>query len=192
MSKEETFDERECQAGVKNIFYQDYVLVAQGVINVLCDTHFAGRVPGEFLICAWAIAVAGNANKLESCIEVHSADQIAQKNGRAFQHANKHDRLTGGIASDLPSHVSDAGCDLIARDQNSELVHGTNILRCTHGLRIMRILKRVRLLTRMSERLLSTYETKEKSIHAAERNQTHLARTRHLSNSNAERHDDYC
>ena len=96
----------EGEAGVQNVFHQDHISIFHGLVHIFGQPHFAGRIPPElqFLRRAGTVAVAGDSDEVESRVELDLACQIAQKNGRALEHAHKNYGLPGKIASDLSAH----------------------------------------------------------------------------------------
>src|SRR5215470_10420944 len=103
----------ERQAGVENVFYEDDVAAFDRLIEVFGEAHFPAR--------ARAVTVAGDADKIETGIEIHAPGQVAEKNAGPFQHADEDDRLAGKIPRDLCAELGDALGDLLATEQNRQL-----------------------------------------------------------------------
>ena len=55
-------------------------------------------------------------SKVASMLQL--AGQIAEKNGRALQHAQKNHRLSGEIPVDLSAHLSHTLGDLFTRNED--------------------------------------------------------------------------
>ena len=61
--------------------------------------------------------------KSKLTFELDLPRQVGEKNSCAFEHADQQDRLAGKIGGNARSQLGYLGRDLLARDQNSELVH---------------------------------------------------------------------
>src|SRR5579862_4856329 len=117
------------EAGVENIFDHDHVFIFHGLVDVLGQLYFASRIPSalEFLRRTGTVPVAGDADEIESGIEIDVPRQIEEKDRRAFQNADKNDRLPGKIFRDLRAQVGDPLGNFLARDQHLEFCHGRHI-----------------------------------------------------------------
>ena len=59
-------------------------------------------------------------------VELDLAREVAEKNGRALEHAHEDDGLPVEVAGDLVRHFADAARNLIPGEQDSELrTHGS-------------------------------------------------------------------
>lgn len=107
--EEEAAEELERESGIEDVLNEDDVLIAHGLIDIFIEPDFAARL--------LAAAVTGNTNEVEGGIELNLPCEIAEENGRAFEHADEDDRLSRIIAGNLSCHFGDTIADLITRDQ---------------------------------------------------------------------------
>ena len=61
-------------------------------------------------------------SKVASILQL--ARQIAEKDGRTFQHAKQNHGLTSVVTVDVSAHLSHALGDLLTRKENLQLGHG--------------------------------------------------------------------
>ena len=83
--------------------------------------------PGlQFLGRAGSVSVTRNANEIESGIDLQLAGQVAEKNCRAFQHAEQNDLLTCIVPVDVCAHLSHTLGDLFTSKEYLQLRHGVS------------------------------------------------------------------
>src|SRR6185437_168991 len=102
--------ESQRQAGIKNVFHQDYIYIAQRSGYVFDQLHFTG----SFLLGA----VAAHSNEVKRGVQLNLPCQVAQKKTRAFQHANQHHRFAGKIPADLFPHAGHSFGNLFAAEKD--------------------------------------------------------------------------
>jgi hypothetical protein len=69
-------------------------------------------------------SVAGNRDEIEARVELDLAGEVGKKDSRALQHSDEDNRLAGKVSRDARPNLGNFSCDLLARDQNSESIHG--------------------------------------------------------------------
>ena len=78
MSEQQSLEKCECQAGIQDVFHQDDVLAAQGLINIFGEADFPGGVPCGPLL--WngdrTTAITRDSDKLESGLKLDHSDQV--------------------------------------------------------------------------------------------------------------------
>src|SRR5579871_4064942 len=129
VGQEEFSKESQRQPGIENVLDQDDIFAFHGLVHVLGDAYLTGGVPAvlQFVRGARAIAIAGDADKVERGIEVQVAGQVAEENGCPLQYAHEDDGLPGEIARDFGSQFFDALGNLIAGDEGLQFRHGTHM-----------------------------------------------------------------
>jgi len=73
-----------------------------------------------------AVPVTGNADEIESGIDLQLAGQVAEKDCRAFQHAEQNYLLTFIIPVDVGAHLSHTLGDLFTSKEYLQLRHGVS------------------------------------------------------------------
>src|ERR1019366_4931328 len=85
------------QPGVEDVFDQNYVSVGQRLIHVFGQTDFAQRIPRRVarrvFLGDGAVSVTRNTDEVEGGVERNLTRKVAQENGRAFENADKNNRL---------------------------------------------------------------------------------------------------
>src|SRR5512133_1173208 len=115
----------EREAGIEYVLDEDQIFVPHGMINIFGQADLTGRIPSGLQLLSWAgaIAIAGNADEIESRIQVHLASKIAEENGRSFQHSDEDDAFAAEVASDLVSDFGYTVRDLFALQQHFQVRH---------------------------------------------------------------------
>ena len=73
------------------------------------------------------VPIAGDADKVEGRVQLYFPRQIAQENRRPLEHAHKDNGLSGKIARDLRAQLLDPLRNLLAREKNFQVRHGTHM-----------------------------------------------------------------
>src|SRR5215472_17070575 len=132
----------EGEAGIQDVFHQNYVLVAQGMVYVFRKPHLARRIPPAFQLLSRAgtVAVARYADEIECRVKLHLPCQVAKKNRGPLEHAHEDDRLPGKVVGDLGTDFRHPGGNLFPWNQNGGFHRGAHIKpsrhdhpRCTRG-----------------------------------------------------------
>src|SRR5579872_4486804 len=103
----------EREAGIENVLDQNHVQAFDAGIEVLVETHLPRRL--------LAFAVARDGNEVDGSVEVDFANQIREKNARAFEYADQVDALAAKIAADLARHRDHAFLNRRSSQQNFQM-----------------------------------------------------------------------
>src|SRR5215470_735925 len=110
------------QPGIEDVFNENDVLVLDGLVNVFRELYLARRVPAtlEFLARCRAVAVTGDSDEVECCIQIDHPGEIGQENRRALQYSDKNHRLPGKILRDLRAEFAHTPGNVLPRNQHLE------------------------------------------------------------------------
>jgi uncharacterized damage-inducible protein DinB len=108
---EELYEKFQGEAGIQNILDNQNRAALDGDFQVLGEFHFARRIG--------AMAIAGNAEKIEGHFSAKLASEIGKEKYRAFEDADEVDGFIGEIAAYVLRDFADAAADVGVRDQDA-------------------------------------------------------------------------
>ena len=100
----------ECEAGIENVFDDEYVFPLDGVVKVFDELDCAGG--------PLSLAITGGGDKVEGGIDLDGSGQVGEKGRCAFQNADHDEPFALEILGDLSAHFGDALGDLLTGEKD--------------------------------------------------------------------------
>ena len=107
----------EGEAGVENIFDDEYGTAFDADVEIFVEFHFAGGIG--------ALAVAGDGDEVEGNFATEFASEVGEEEDGTFEDADEMERFLGKVVANLFGHFFDAVADVGVMEKDANGFVGT-------------------------------------------------------------------